>query len=103
MKTLKQNCWEFQKCGREPGGEKNEKLGICLASVESRTNGIHGGKNGGRACWAIAGTLCEGKVQGSIAKKIGDCLKCEFYKQVIREEGSHFNAKEIFFKLWGNE
>jgi hypothetical protein len=100
MDKPKQNCWEFQKCGREPGGEKNEDLGICLASIEKRTNGIHGGKNGGRACWAIVGTLCEGKVQGSLAKKIGDCLKCEFYKQVVREEKSHFDSKSIFFKLW---
>jgi len=23
------NCWEFKKCGREPGGEKASELGIC--------------------------------------------------------------------------
>jgi len=27
----KYNCWEFKKCGREPGGEKADRLGICPA------------------------------------------------------------------------
>lgn len=31
-------------------------------------------------CWLIAGTLCEGKVQGKFAQKFGTCTKCEIYK-----------------------
>jgi len=31
------NCWEFKKCGREPNGLKAIELGICPASIESRT------------------------------------------------------------------
>ncbi len=83
------NCWEFAKCEREPGGAKVNELGVCPAAVETKVNGINGGKNGGRSCWAIAGTLCKGEVQGSFALKFNDCMKCEFYKLVKEEEGTN--------------
>ena len=88
----KKNCWEFKKCGREPGGEKVTELGVCPAAIETRTNGVNSGKNGGRACWAISGTMCEGKVQGTYAAKIGNCLNCEFYQKVQREEKPRFET-----------
>jgi hypothetical protein len=25
--TIKINCWEFKKCGRQPGGHKEKELG----------------------------------------------------------------------------
>jgi hypothetical protein len=53
----KLNCWEFEKCGRQPGGIKVKELGVCPAATEKRAHGINGGINGGRACWAIAGTF----------------------------------------------
>ncbi len=84
------NCWEYTKCGRQPGGDKVKELGVCIASIEKRTNGIHGGINGGRVCWAIAGTLCRGQIQGSFAQKLADCLKCDFYHLVRKEEGENF-------------
>ena len=97
---MKQNCWEFKKCGREPGGAKSGELGVCPASLETRTNGVNSGKNGGRACWALAGTLCGGKVQGSFAAKVANCLACEFYQLVGQEEGpDHVSAKEILRRL----
>jgi hypothetical protein len=85
MKKL--NCWEFKKCGREPGGANTAQLGICPAASEYRLNGINGGKNGGRDCWPIAGTLCGGVVQGTFASKIDHCVNCDFYKLVSVEEG----------------
>jgi len=24
--TVRQNCWEFKQCGREPGGAKTDEL-----------------------------------------------------------------------------
>ena len=72
----KQNCWEFKKCGRQPGGEKAPELGVCVAATDKTRNNVHGGVNGGRACWVIAGTLCGGKVQGSFAAKMGNCMAC---------------------------
>ena len=58
------NCWEAKKCERQPGGAKVSELGVCPVTTTSKVNGVNGGKNGGRVCWAIAGTLCGGKVQG---------------------------------------
>ncbi|MGA9594848.1 MAG: hypothetical protein WBV06_01715 [Acidimicrobiia bacterium] len=84
----KKNCWEFKRCGREPGGSKARELGVCAAAVETRCDGINGGSNGGRACWALAGTLCGGVVQGTFAAKVANCLKCEFYRAVQGEEGA---------------
>lgn len=95
-----QNCWEYKNCGRQPGGAKAAELGICPAAVEERTHGVNGGKNGGRACWAITGTLCGGKVQGIFAQKLSNCLKCEFYQLVGMEEGqNHQSARDILQKL----
>ncbi len=82
------NCWEFKKCGREPGGARATELGVCNAAIESRTEGSNGGKKGGRICWALTGTLCGGRVQGTFARKVGNCmLDCPFFKLVLREEG----------------
>ena len=72
------NCWEFKKCGREPGGAKAEELGVCQAAIESRVDEVNRGKNGGRSCWAVTGTLCGGEVQGTFAAKLGNCLMCDF-------------------------
>ena len=43
--------------------------------------------NFGRVCWAVAGTFCEGKVQGTFAQKLEDCQKCEFYQKARKEAG----------------
>jgi len=83
----KQNCWEFMKCGREPGGSNVDELGICPTAIDQSCNGINCGKNAGRICWTISGTFCSGKIQGSFAKKWYDCLNCEFFKQTKQEEG----------------
>jgi hypothetical protein len=95
----KQNCWEFKKCGRIPGGEKAAELGECPASTKTTANGVNGGKKGGRICWAIAGTFCGGKVQGTYAYEIPTCMNCEFLKKVRFEE---FHINELVSaKVWG--
>lgn len=58
----KLNCWEFKKCGKDRSGD-------CPAF----------GRKAGRMCWMVAGTMCEGKVQGVFADKVGTCKKCDFY------------------------
>jgi len=98
--TAAEKCWEFKKCGREAGGQNAHKLGVCPASILIEANGINNGKNGGRACWAITGTFCKGEVQGSYAKKITNCLHCEFYQLVRKEEGmSYLDSIEILRRL----
>ena len=94
------NCWQVKNCGREPGGAKAAELGVCPAAAETALNGTNGGKNGGRACWAIAGTLCGGKVQGSYAAKTANCMQCEFFKRVRSEQGATFErAADILARL----
>jgi hypothetical protein len=98
--AMRLNCWQVKKCGREPGGTKVAELGVCPAAAEAALHGTNGGKNGGCACWAIAGTLCGGKTQGSYAAKMTNCAACEFYQAVKAEEGSAFErATVILAKL----
>lgn len=87
---MKVNCWEFKKCKREPGGLNTDELGVCPAAVESEKDGANNGKNAGRLCWAVTGTLCKGEIQGTFAKKVVDCVNCDFYKLVSKEEGKEF-------------
>jgi signal transduction histidine kinase len=63
----KAKCWEFLKCGIEEDKERT-----CPAYPDY-----------GRICWAVAGTLSEGKTQCIYAYKIGDCRKCEFYQRIV--------------------
>ena len=83
----KQNCWEYKKCGREPRGNKAKDLGVCAATTDTSSDGLNEGKNGGRICWAVAGTFCGDKVQGTFAEKEPSCMSCDYYKKVKDEEG----------------
>ncbi|MEK6583102.1 MAG: two-CW domain-containing protein [Nitrospirota bacterium] len=62
------NCWEYKKCGKDETGD-------CPAYPR-----------GGRACYLLAGTMGEGKVQGSFALKIGNCRECDFYKRLVNDK-----------------
>ena len=85
-KTGKKNCWEHKNCGRQPGGSKVAELGVCPVTTYSELHGAHDGKNAGRACWAIAGSLCGGKIQGTYAQKLSNCWRCDFMNAVKQEE-----------------
>lgn len=63
-------CWAYKKCGRDVDTEMK-----CPAYP-----------NFGRVCWVVAGTFCEGKVQGTFAQKYEDCRKCDFYRKVLNKE-----------------
>jgi hypothetical protein len=60
------NCWEHMKCGRE-----NE----CPAFPDY-----------GRACFAVTGTRCRGREQGTYALKISKCRLCSFYQELMGGE-----------------
>jgi hypothetical protein len=81
------NCWEYMKCGREAGGLRADELGVCPTSMDKRLDGVHGGKNGGRACWAVAGSFANRKPSGINAAKDKDCSSCDFFGLVNSEEG----------------
>jgi hypothetical protein len=87
---MKASCWEIKNCGRGPGGVKVAEMGVCPAATDVSSNGFNHGKNGGRICWAVAGTFCGGKVQGSFADKQQTCMTCDVFKQIKQEEASQF-------------
>lgn len=84
------NCWEYFHCGRETGGAKVFELGVCPAAKDATLKSINNGVNGGRICWAVAGTFCSGKMQGTFAQKELNCMNCDFYKKVREEESELF-------------
>lgn len=75
------HCWEIKKCGRQKVGNKVDEFGECIASRAGL----------GHFCWAIAGTLCDGAVQGTIAQKEGDCRVCEVYDMYNPVHGTRKN------------
>ncbi len=92
------NCWEYMKCGRAQGGTNAGELGVCPATADESFDGINLGKNAGRICWAVAGTFCDGRVQGTFAEKRDSCIDCGFYKLVHEEEGTaNSDAKFLRF------
>lgn len=81
----KQNCWEYMMCGRHPGGHS---AAVCPVSVYEGLNGVHGGKNAGRACWTIDNSQCPDLLREASANKFPGCWKCDFYQRVKNEERS---------------
>jgi hypothetical protein len=110
---MKINCWDFNQCGREHGGNNVERLGKChsvqyksfngingglfggrycwhIAGTHKSFNGINGGLFGGRYCWHISGTFQDGEPTCRQLKKVKSCDICEFYLIVKKEEGENF-------------
>jgi hypothetical protein len=86
MGQNKINCWDFHKCGRDIENKRVDGSSICPALLETGLNGIHGGKNGGRVCWIIPGTLCGGWTQRKLVPKYVLCRLCNFKKTVFKDE-----------------
>jgi len=95
----KLNCWEFKQCGREPGGARVTEEGTCPVGLPCPLDSVHGGRNAGRACWVVAGSLCGGQVQGSFASKYASCKECDFYKAVRNEEFPSFKLSATLLAM----
>jgi len=78
----KQNCWEIMRCGREPGGLRADDLGVCPAAADRRFDGVNGGINGGRTCWAVAGTDGCDRPECIRANASHPCTACDFYRSL---------------------
>jgi hypothetical protein len=67
-------------------------------------DGIHGGRNAGRTCWVIGGTMCDGEVQGNFADKFKICGICAFYNSVKEQEGECMIPSMLLLeKMEGNK
>ncbi len=85
--TKKINCWEYMRCGRELEGEKVSEFGICPAATNKDADGVNGGVNGGRMCWAIVGTYSFNRNdKDSFLHRNFFCFDCKFHRKVIAEE-----------------
>jgi hypothetical protein len=90
------NCWEHKNCGRQLGGRNVDELGVCPAAMDASFDGINCGVNAGGICWAVAGTCCGGKIQGTFAEKRLSCINCDFYNLVQEEEGTSESASAVY-------
>ena len=92
INDLKLNCWEFMGCRSEKVGNivNADKTDVCPALLEKRLDGIHDGKNAGRACWIVSHTMCNGALQGTCEQKYKTCMLCDFYRYVMEEEENNF-------------
>ncbi len=95
MSAKKLNCWEYVRCGREPGGKKEIELGSCPAATDTSFDEMNSGNNAGRVCWAVAGTCCNGEIHRTYAQKRTSCVGCKFYKLVQEEEGTSKESHDL--------
>jgi len=88
----KLNCWQFMGCGLQMRRHCSPLSGTCPcpASIERSLDGVHGGRNAGRVCWAVLQTHCYGSVQKTYEQKYRTCSFCDFYWSVADEEDAEF-------------
>ncbi|MCK5774358.1 MAG: hypothetical protein KAH57_11265 [Thermoplasmata archaeon] len=84
------NCWEITKCGKQPNGDSVDEMGECPTATCSEFDGKNKGENGGRYCWRVSGTLCNGELQPNWADKMKKCMDCPVMKVIMLEEGENF-------------
>ncbi|MFZ5572145.1 MAG: protein kinase domain-containing protein [Thermodesulfobacteriota bacterium] len=82
------NCWEYKRCRREPGGDLAATAGVCPAAADGSFDGLNRGKNAGRICWAVSGTVCDQRTDGDFRQKREACGNCTFFQRVQAEEAA---------------
>jgi CheY-like chemotaxis protein len=97
--TGKLNCWEFHGCDVEPLSDYVIDYRVCAATWTEELHGVHGGKNAGRACWAVVGSMSCGDRE-NICLHAVTCEECDFYKAVMEEEGDNFVPAEVLREMY---
>ena len=87
---MSENCWEHKKCGREPGGANAQTKGTCPVMTFQALEGKNGGTGGGRCCWRVPEPKGCGPALPHWSDLDRNCLGCEFFTRVSREQGSSF-------------
>src|SRR5450756_1298959 len=95
---MKKNCWEVKACERFTSILGDASCPVCK---ETKLHGIHGGVNGGRACWTIPHTKCGGITQGRFGNKFANCRECNFYNMVRNEEKGAFQLSATILSTLG--
>ena len=85
------NCWDFRKCGREPGGERAQEHGVCPTALFEAADGYLGGRMGGKACAFLIGTFCCNLVPGTEPGRLKDCPACDFFNHLKDRHGREFS------------
>jgi hypothetical protein len=98
MKEAKVNCWEFHACGRGLDGPGAQRARACRAATESAVDGANNGRNAGRACWAVAGTL---GVDEPECVSGYSCSHCGFRRKVHKEELPHVTERHAILQSLG--
>ncbi|MGD2175159.1 MAG: GAF domain-containing sensor histidine kinase [Candidatus Brocadiaceae bacterium] len=62
--------------------------------MDEASDGINGGQNGGRLCWAVGGTLSGSEVLAQCARQT-NCLDCDFLHLARSEEGRSFQLLKL--------
>lgn len=101
--TERLNCWEYQGCERGPSGRRAVNGQRCPASLADSLDGVNGGRSGGRACWVVNDTLCNGRPSGPYEQKIHECRKCAFYARVHVEEALGVQTTEVLLERYCEE
>jgi len=98
--TDKINCWEFHGCDVEPISDYVIDFRVCAATWTEEMHGVHGGKNAGRACWAVVGSMCGLHNSDRTCMHAATCEECDFYKLVREEEGDAFIPVEVLREMY---
>lgn len=89
------------KCERALGGTNVFTDGLCAATTAFTADGFNSGKNGGRICWAVAGSLCS-VTQGKFAREIRSkfsALKLILLKR-FRNKNLNLFVLNLFFQFY---
>ncbi|MCU0799764.1 MAG: hypothetical protein MUC62_08860 [Candidatus Thermoplasmatota archaeon] len=84
------NCWEYRRCGREPGGLNTLSQGVCPTHSFNDLDGKNGGQGGGRCCWRVPEPKGVGPALPHWSDMDRNCLGCDFFKRVSKEQGASF-------------
>lgn len=91
------------KCGRELGGRRASKHGVCPVSTCVEADGFCDGVNGGRGCIYVSKIYdleCNAARRLSLTdvlfdKKTCRCENCDFYKALKDEHGKEVSEMEL--------
>jgi hypothetical protein len=89
---MNKNCWEVKACGKCTTSLGDDACPVCK---EVKLHEVHGGVNGGRACWTVPHTKCGCITQGDVGSKFYNCRKCDFYQMVMKELKGSFQLQHI--------